>query len=347
MSNKKVIIKRFGGPEVLEVVEEEKLPEPLPGEVRVRVLAAGMAFTDIMIRKGQYPDVKEKPPITLGYDLVGEIDRVGPGVEGLEVGDRVAQLTVIGAQADYVCLDADRLVPVPEDLDPVQAVSLVLSYTTAYQMLTRKASVREGERILVHGAGGAVGTALVQLGKHFNLEVYGTASQSKHEMIERMGAHPIDYHSEDFVRVIQNLENPGADAVFDHLGGEHFKRSLNSLRRGGRLVAYGFYNATMGNGGSVIMDFARLFLWDVLPNGKSASFYSIGPWRKKHPDWFKRDLHELFELCTRGEIQPVIWKTIQLEEVPQAHRWIESAEPQGKIVVDITGRKQDEETSHD
>ena len=335
MSYKKVILKRFGGPEVLEVIEEERLPEPLPGEVRVRVLAAGVAFTDIMIRKGQYPDVKEKPPFTLGYDLVGEIDRVGPGVEGLEAGDRVADLTVIGAQAEYVCLDAADLVPVPRNLDPVQAVSLVLSYTTAYQMLTRKAAVREGERILVHGAGGAVGTALVQLGKHLNLEVYGTASRSKHELIAHMGAHPIDYHSEDFVRVVQDLEEPGVDAVFDHLGGQHFKRSLDSLRRGGRLVAYGFYNATMGKGGSVILDFARLFLWNLLPNGKSASFYSIGPWRKKHPDWFQRDLSELFDLCSEGEIQPVIWKTITLEEIPQAHRWIAQAESEGKIVVDL------------
>jgi NADPH:quinone reductase-like Zn-dependent oxidoreductase len=292
-----------------------------------------------MIRKGQYPDVKENPPFSLGYDLVGEIDRVGPGVEGLKAGDRVADLTVIGAQAEYVCLDAADLVPVPRNLDPVQAVSLVLSYTTAYQMLTRKATVRAGERILVHGAGGAVGTALVQLGKRLNLEVYGTASRSKHELIDHMGAHPIDYHSEDFVRVVQNLEEPGVDAAFDHLGGQHFKRSLDSLRRGGRLVAYGFYNATMGKGGSVILDFAQLFLWNLLPNGKSASFYSIGPWRKKHPDWFQQDLSELFELCSEGEIHPVIWKTITLEEIPQAHRWIAQAESEGKIVVDLEANR--------
>ena len=302
-------------------------------------MAAGVAFTDIMIRKGEYPDVRQEPPFTPGYDLVGEIDQLGPGVDCFQVGDRVAELTVIGAQAEYVCLDADRLVSVPDGLDPRQAVSLVLSYTTAYQMLTRKAAVREGERILVHGAGGAVGTALVQLGKHFNLEVYGTASQPKHELIRQLGAHPVDYQSEDFVRVIQELEEPGVDVVFDHLGGDHFKRSLDSLRRGGRLVAYGFYNATLGNGGSVMLDFARLFLWNLLPNGKSASFYSIGPWREKHPDWFEQDLGALFALCSAGEVQPVIWKTIRLADLPRAHRWIEDAEAQGKIVVDFTGQE--------
>ena len=347
MSYQRAVITAYGSAQVLSVEEDEDLPRPGRGQVRVKTLAAGVAFTDIMIRKGEYPDVKQDPPFTPGYDLVGEIDQLGPGVEELQVGDRVAQLTVIGAQAEYVCLDADRLVPVPGDLDPVLAVSLVLSYTTAYQMLTRKASVREGERILVHGAGGAVGTALVQLGKHFNLEVYGTASRSKHEMIERMGAHPIDYRSEDFVRVVQDLDNPGVDAVFDHLGGDHFKRSLDSLRRGGRLVAYGFYNATLGRGGSAVLDFARLFLWDVLPNGKSASFYSIGPWREKHPDWFEEDLGALFALCSAGIIQPVIWKSIRLEDLPRAHRWIEHAESQGKIVVDMQEGNQLRETGYD
>ena len=339
MSFQQAVITAFGSTDVLSVEEKEDLPQPGPGQVRVRTLAAGVAFTDSMIRKGKYPDLRQDPPLTPGYDLVGEIDQLGPGVDHFQVGDRVAELTVIGAQAEYVFLDADRLVPVPDGLDPVQAVSLVLSYTTAYQMLTRKAAVREGERILVHGAGGAVGTALVQLGKQFNLEVYGTASQPKHGLIRQLGAHPIDYQSEDFVRVVQGLKDPGVDAVFDHLGGDHFKRSLDSLRRGGRLVAYGFYNAALGNGGSVMLDFARLFLWDLLPNGKSASFYSIGPWREKHPDWFEQDLGALFTLCSAGEVQPVIWKTIRLADLSRAHRWIEHAEAQGKIVVDFTGRE--------
>jgi len=332
---RKAQITAFGGPEVLEIRDEATPPEPGPGQVRVKTLAAGVAFTDIMIRKGEYPDVKQDPPFTPGYDLVGEIDQLGPGVERFQVGDRVAELTVIGAQADYVCLDAECLVPVPGNLDPVQAVSLVLSYTTAYQMLTRKADLQPGDRILVHGAGGAVGTALVQLGKYFDLEVYGTGSTSKQDLIAALGAHPINYQREDFVRVLKNLPEPGVDAAFDHLGGDHFKRSLDSLRRGGSLVAYGFYDATMGKGGSAVLDLTRLFLWNLIPNGKSASFYSIGPWRKTHPDWFQQDLRKLFVLGSVGEIQPVIWKAITLEELPQAHRWIAQAESQGKIVVDF------------
>ena len=333
MSYRKAEITAFGGPEVLEIREEQALPEPGPGQVRVKTLAAGVAFTDIMIRTGKYPDVKVRPPFTPGYDLVGVVDKLGRNVKDLRVGDRVAELTVIGAQADYVCLDADSLVPVPAALDPTAAVSLVLSYTTAYQMLTRKADLQAGDRILVHGAGGAVGTALVQLGKHFDLEVYGTGSASKQDLIAALGAHPIDYQREDFVRVLKNLPVPGVDAAFDHLGGDHFKRSLASLRKGGKLVAYGFYQAAMGRGGSVVLDFIRLTLWNLLPNGKSTSFYSIGPWKKKHPDWFGEDLKALFELCSAGEIQPEIWRTITLNQLAEAHRWIENAEARGKIVM--------------
>lgn len=332
MEFRRVVIGEFGGPGVLQIRQEPSLPEPGPGQVRVKVLAAGLAFTDVMIRKGEYPDVKEKPPFTPGYDLVGEIDKLGPGVSGWVVGQRAAQLTVIGAQAEYVCLEAADLVPVPRDLDPVHAVTLVLSFTTAYQMLTRKANVQEGERILVHGAGGGVGTALVQLGKYFGLEVYGTASGPKHELVSSMGGIPLDYRREDFVDTIRGLDTPGVDVVFDHLGGDHFQRSFRALRDGGRLIAYGFYDSVLGKGGSVPMDFLRLMVWNLLPNGRSARFYSIGPWREKHPDWFKEDLERLFQLCLQGVIQPVIWKEISLEEIPRAHRWIEEAEVQGKIV---------------
>jgi NADPH2:quinone reductase len=169
MSYKRVIITEFGGPEVLEVIEEEVLPEPGPGEVRVKVLATSATFTDTMIRKGKYPDVKEKPPFSPGYDVVGVVDKLGEGVTGLKSGQMVADLTVIGAYAEYICLPASRLVPVPDGLDPAEAVSLVLSYVTPYQMLHRSAKIQRGQRILVHGAGGAVGTAMLQLGKLLDL----------------------------------------------------------------------------------------------------------------------------------------------------------------------------------
>lgn len=332
MKNRRLVAAKWGGVEVLEVVEDNQLPEPGPGQVRIKTMAAGVAFTDVMIRKGEYPDVKQDPPLTLGYDMVGTVEKLGSGVQHLKIGQRVAELTVTGAQADYICLDAENLVPVPVEMDPAGAVSLVLSYTTAYQMLTREARVEAGERILVHGAGGAVGTALLQIGKYLGLEIFGTASAPKHKLIKELGATPIDYRQENFVGVINSLVPPGVDVVFDHIGGEHFNRSFSVLRSGGRLIAYGFYDAAMGKGGSIPLDFMRLMLWNLLPNGRKTRLYSIGPLRKKHPDWFAEDLGSLFDLALQGKIDPVIWKWIDLEEIPRAHRWIENAEVQGKII---------------
>ncbi|MBV7339416.1 medium chain dehydrogenase/reductase family protein [Chloroflexi bacterium TSY] len=334
MSYKQVVISEFGGPHVLRVREEETLPQPNAGEVRVRVLVTSAAFTDTMIRKGIYPDVKEKPPFAPGYDLVGVVDALGNGVTNLKIGQRVAELTVIGAYSEYICLPAQRLVPVPDALDPAEAVNLVLSYVTAYQMLHRIAKIERGQRILIHGAGGAVGTAMLQLGKLLDLEMYGTASRSKHDLIADLGAIPIDYKKEDFVERIGHLTNDGVDAVFDPIGGDNFKRSFKTLRSGGKLVAYGFYNASMGKeGGSIIVEFLRILLWNILPNRRSTAFYSIGSWRKKHADWFHEDLTKLFALLAQGTISPIVAKRMPLLEASHAHELIEQANVQGKIVL--------------
>ena len=291
------------------MVEEPTRPEPKSGEVRVRVLATSAAFTDVMIRKGKYPDVKETPPFSPGYDMVGVIDRLGEGVTRFQVGQVVADLTVIGAYSEYICLPESRLTRVPAGLDPAEAVSLVLSYVTAYQMLQRLSTVKPGQCILVHGAGGAVGTAMLQLGQLLNLEMFGTASKTKHDLISDLGATPIDYRSEDWVERILDQKKDGIDCVFDPIGGVNFKKSWRVLRKGGTLVGYGFYNAVMGNGGSVVIDLIRLTLWNLLPNGKSTEFYSITSLRKSHPDWFSADLAVLFNLLRQDKNQTRYRKT--------------------------------------
>lgn len=335
MGYKRIIITEFGGPEVLKVIEEPTLPEPKPGEVRVKVLVTSAAFTDVMIRKGMYRDVKEKPPFSPGYDMVGLVDKLGEGVTRFKVGQKVADLTVIGAYSEYICLPESRLTLVPDGLDPGEAVSLVLSYVTAYQMLHRIAKIKGSQRILVHGAGGAVGTAMLQLGKLLDLEMCGTASKSKHELIDRLGATPIDYKSENWVERVRNLTGDGVDAVFDPIGGDHFRKSFSVIRRGGILVAYGFYNAVLGKGGSIPFDFIRLNLWNILPNGRSTTFYSIGALRQKQPDWFSEDLTKLFRLLAQGKIKPIIAARMPLTEVRHAHELIETAGVQGKIVLSL------------
>lgn len=333
MGYRRVMITEFGGPEVLEVVEEATLPEPGAGEVRVKVQATSACFTDTMVRKGVYYGMKQKPPFPPGYDLVGVVDKLGEGVTRFAVGQTVADLTVWGAYAEYLCRSESSLVRVPDGLDPGEAVSLVLSYVTAYQMLHRSAKVQHGQSILVHAAGGAVGTALLDLGRLAGLEMYGTASQSKHELVANLGATPIDYRSEDFAARIQTLTGRGVNAAFDAIGGDNFKRSFKSLKPGGTLVGYGFYNNAMGKGGNVPLEYMRMALWNLLPNRRTTAFYSIGALRKKHPDWFREDLTELFDLLARGKIRPVIAERMRLDDAARAHQLIEQAAVQGRIVL--------------
>lgn len=336
MSYKRLEIIKFGGPEVLRIVEENALPEPGKNEVRVKVLVTGAAFTDIMIRQGKYPEVKQKPPFTIGYDMVGVVDKIGEGVEQFKSGQMVADLMVIGACSEYVCVSADRLTLVPDELDVGEAVSLVLSYVAAYQMLNRIAKVKFGQRILIHGAGGAVGTAIIQLGMLKNLEMYGTASKSKHELVSSLGAVPIDYKNEDFVDRIGTVAKEGIDAVFDPIGGDNLKRSFSILGRNGKLISYGFYNSVLGKGGSIPLDFLRLKLWDVVPNHRSASFYSIGATRKKHPRWFAEDLSILFDLLKEGRVSPIIDRRMPMGEAAKAYELIEKAKVNGKIILEVT-----------
>ena len=335
MAYKRLEISRFGGPEVLKIVEVDDVPEPSNDEVRVKVMATGAAFTDIMIREGKYPEVKQKPPFVLGYDMVGVVDKLGEGVEQFKVGQMVADLMVIGACSEFVVVPAERLTLVPDGLDAGEAVSIILSYVTAYQMLHRIAQVERGHRVLIHGAGGAVGTAMIQLGVLSDLEVYGTASKAKHGLVSSLGAVPIDYRNEDFVKRIGELTKDGVDAAFDAIGGNNLKRSFSVLGDNGKLVSYGFYNSVLGKGGSIPMDFLRLKLWDLLPNRRSASFYSIGATRKKHPDWFSEDLTVLFNLLTNGKVRPIIDKRMPMVEAIEAYELISNANVHGKIVLEM------------
>src|SRR5215475_28015 len=242
---KRVVVDHFGGPEVLRMVEDDDT-RPGPGEVRVRVLAAGVSFTDAQLRAGTYLGVPP-PPFTPGYELVGTVDELGPGCSRLQTGDRVAALTVWGAYAERVCVPEVNAVEVPGDLDPAEVVSLVLPYMTAYQLLHRMAMAGSGETVLVHGAAGRVGTAVFELGALSGLRLYGTAFACDRAAVERLGAVAIDYRSEDFVARVRELTGKGVDVVLDGLGGALSLRSFCVLRPGGRLVIFGHYS-TFVNG---------------------------------------------------------------------------------------------------
>ncbi len=333
MKYKRVVISRKGGPEVLQVVEDE-LPELQFGEVRVKIFAAGVAFADIASRIGIYPTA---PPIPFspGYDIIGVVDKVGDGMSSLSEGQTVAALLPhFGGYAEFVNVPENLLIPVPDGLDLAEAVSIVLNYLTAHRMLHRSARVKSGERILVHGAAGGVGTALLQLGKEVGLEIYGTASKSKHELVSGLGAIPIDYRSEDYVERICSLTGDGVDAVFDGIGGTNLSRSYSTLRKGGRLVSFGFVGAVKGSKIEVPLTFARLFLFKLIPDGKKALFYGDTPrFVEKDNTWYRETMTALLSLLARGKIKPVVGERIPLVEAARAHALMETAAISGKIVL--------------
>src|SRR5216110_3258825 len=244
MKHTRIIVTHYGGPDALQVLEEE-CPEPKAGEVRVRVLAAGVALPDLMMREGVHPETPAVP-FTPGWDLVGVVDRLGDGISGIEPGQIVAALPISGAYAEFVCLPQRELVPVPSGLDAAEAVSLVLNYITAYQMLHRSAKVRPGQRALIHGAAGGVGSALLQLGRLAGLQMYGTCSARGAAAVSDLGGIPIDYQHQDFVEEMHRLTSEGVDVVFDGIGGTHIWRSRKALRAGGTVVAYGLTASLRG-----------------------------------------------------------------------------------------------------
>lgn len=335
---KHIDISAFGGPENLRTVTENHLPEPGPGQVRVKVLTAGTGFTDTIIRRGQYVDVKDKPPFTLGYDWYGLVDAIGEGVTTFKPGDPVADMSVIGGYTQYLCANANDLISCPEGLDPAEAVCMIFSYTTAYQMLTRECSLQPGDSILVHAAGGAVGTALLELAREMGLKAYGTASLGKHGLLRHYGATPIDYHSEDFVERIQReTGNQGVNAVFDTIGGAYWSRSYRCLQRGGKLVGFGALQLTTGEEKlpTLLLGFFKLLvLWKLIPDGKHSSFYNIFGRRKKLPDQFKEDVATLMQWLKQGKLKPAIAAIRPLTDAAEVHRQIDKGEIAGKVILD-------------
>lgn len=332
----RVRLNNFGGPEELDLETVATLPDPKNGEVRVRVLVTSAAFTDVMIRKGMYPDIGETPPFVPGYDMVGVIDALGPDVIGWAIGDRVADLTTLGAYSQYICLPAERLARVPDGVSDEDALAMILSGVTAWQLLHRVARVQTGQSVLIHGAGGAVGTAMLQLAQNAGVTAFGTDIAAKHDLIRQYGGMPIDAETRDLEAAITAVVGTGVDAAFDALGGDSFPRSLHALRPGGMLVAYGFMNEVLGRGGSIPLDFLKLKLWDWLPNGHTTAFYSIGAMRRSHPEWFKEDLATLLAMLAGGRFDPAVTEVMPLSEVRRAHERIEAGDVQGKLVMRVT-----------
>jgi len=340
---KRIVVTHYGGPEALHI-REESCPEPKRGEVAVRVLAAGVSLPDIMARQGVHPETP-RVPFTPGWDLVGVVEQLGAGVTGFERGQTVAAMPISGAYTEYICLPQSEFVPVPAGLDPAAAVSLVLNYITAYQMLHRSAKLRPGQRILVHGASGGVGTALLQLGGLAGAEMFGTCSAQGARAVTELGAVPIDYRRVDFVDEIRRLTGDGVDAVFDPLGGNHMWRSRDALRGPGRVVAYGNTTALRGEGLEGHRPGRRNRLHGIpvfvvyilggllLPGRKRVVPYSIQWLKRARPALFRRDLATLLDLLAQDKIRPIVAQRFPLTEARAAQEMLARGGVTGKIVL--------------
>ena len=342
MKYSRIIVSKFGGPENLKLIQEE-IPEPSANEVRVKILAAGVSLADVLIREGIHPEsLFKRPPLCIGWDIVGVVDKIGDKASrpsSWRIGDTVAALPIVGGYAEYLCLPSDHLVSVPYGLDPAEAVSVILNYTTAYQMLHRSAHIEPGESVLVHGGAGGVGTALLQLGKLQGLEMYSTCSLRKQKIVSELGGIPIDYKSVDFVQEIFRLTDDGVDAVFDGIGTESLMRSYKTLRTGGRLIGYGFGSKSKdrpsrtGQIVSNLVNWIRLLALNLIPNSRKVIPYSIQTLKRRKPEWFCEDLQIVLNLLKQQKIMPIISTRLPLNQAAQAHELLESGSVTGKIIL--------------
>jgi NADPH:quinone reductase len=329
---KAVMLTRQGGPEVLERVELP-LTEPGPGEVRLDVQATGAGGTDVTMRRGHYSFAPPYPFVP-GYEVIGDVEAVGPGVRGVSVGERVAALIVHGGYAEKLVLPASAVVPVPDGLDPGEAVALILNYVTAYQAMHRTARVAEGQTALVTGASGGVGTAFLELLRVAGVRTVGAASPSRHAGVQAFGAVPVDSRAGPIGAAVRRVVPGGVDVTFDTLGGRFVSECIAATRRGGKVVGVGF-SGTLKQGipsrWGVAHTLLSLFLGSFV-RGRRAAFYGITYLYRRDPGPFREDLPKLFALLRDGRLGPRIATRLPLLAAREAAELMDRGGVEGKIV---------------
>jgi NADPH:quinone reductase-like Zn-dependent oxidoreductase len=336
MNATEIVLPGIGEPETLQV-RTRTLPEPEAGQVVVRVAATGVSFAEQQMRRGKYYD-QPRFPFVPGYDLVGVVERSGAG--GPAVGQPVAALTKVGGWADRVVLDAADVVPLPAEVDPVAAETVVVNGVTAWRMLHRAAKVRPGQTIVVLGAAGGVGSTLVQLARHSGIRVIGTAGPGQQERLRDLGAIPVDYRDEDVPARVRELAPDGVAAVFDHVGGPGIDDSWRMLAKGGTLVSYGTASTRDVPGNPrvpVLKLLAKLTAWNLMPNGRRATFFNLWAGRRLRPARYRaelrQDLTAVLRLLADGAIAAQVARTFALTDAAAALRFAEAGGITGKVVL--------------
>jgi len=335
---KQIVITAYGNPAVLKI-QEKADPEPSAGEVRVKVKAIGINFADILARKGLYPDAP-KPPCVVGYEISGVIEAVGPGVSASLIDSSVLALTRFNGYADKVCVPENSVFAIPKSLDFERSAALPVNYLTAYQLICVMGGLKKGESVLIHNAGGGVGLAALDIARHLEAAIYGTASAAKHSFLIQRGLnHPIDYRSQDFLAAIMELtDKKGVELILDPIGGRSWKKNYQALRSTGRLGMFGVSSLTESAMGR-IFQFIRLIAqmpWynplRLMNANKSVFGVNLGHmWheRDKIAGWMQKILAGVDD----GWVRPHVDRTFLFEEAPQAHAYIEARKNIGKTVL--------------
>jgi synaptic vesicle membrane protein VAT-1 len=337
-----VVIPRHGGPEVLEV-QERPDPPVGPGQVRVAVQAAGINYADLLARSGAYPDAPPTPCV-VGYEVAGEVESAGDGVEDFKPGDRVMAGTRFGGHAELVTVPAEQAIPLPKSFSFEQGAAFPVNYATAYAGLVIMGGLKPSERVLIHTAAGGVGISATQIAKRIGAEIFGTASASKHDAIREQGVdHPIDYRTQDFETEVRRITgDEGIDVAFDALGPKSFRKDYRLLREGGRLVMYGYIEGESAGGRNVPallevlarMPFATSPWWKslaVLNENKGTFGLNMLKWWDR--EGLDRVLQPLGEGLERGDFAPVVAEAFPFDRAADAHRFIAERRNIGKVVL--------------
>lgn len=336
----KVIVARsYGPPEVLELRTAEPDPTSGPGQVRIRVQAAGINFADLLMRLGLYPGAP-KPPFTPGLEASGTIEAVGPGVPARRIGERVLAMMNTGGYAETVVVRTEQAIAIPPEMSFEEAAALPVNYLTAYHALIYMARLRAGERLLIHAAAGGVGLAAIELAKMVGAEIFGTASAAKHDFLHSRGvAHAIDYRTQDFAAEVERLTaGRGVDVVLDAVGGESFRKSYRVLAAAGRLIVFGLSEAVHGPGRSLLSLFSllrtpRFNPMEMMRKNRAVIGVHIGTLGRDNPALLLSELTELFRLYGEGRIKPYVGKTFPLAEAAAAHRFVHNRRNIGKVLL--------------
>ncbi len=325
-------------------MEDRPEPEVGAGEVRIAVRAAGINFADTMARVGLYPEAP-KPPSVLGYEVAGEIESVGAGVEDFKQGDRVMAGIRFGGQAEMVSVPAEQVMPLPDRLSFEQGAAFPVNYSTAYAALIVLGGLRNGDRVLIHAAAGGVGISATQVAKSHGAEIFGTASSQKHEAIRAQGVdHPIDYRNSDFAEEVRRITGgEGVDLIIDAQGPKSFRKDYRLLRQGGRLVMYGLSEASTGSGRSIpklLESLARMPLatmpwWkslQMMSENKAIAGLNMLAWQDRNGD-VRRLIEPMLPGLESGELDPIVAEAFPFERAGEAHTFIAERRNIGKVVL--------------